>query len=175
MKIFKIYFLLLKYFCCGCGGITGQTSFFPHILPTSLTRSRHTWLSPLQNEPASPCLLAVFAVSCVDQGWEFIKEKKEVNKKVNTHASTQKRTRSRKHAFVHANTHSYKKASTQKRTRARKHAHKQANMHSSKKASTKKELVQEKSKMIKKIRSRSRKILNEEKYQSILLSTNCYT
>ena len=29
------------------------------------------------------------------QGWEFIKEKKKVNKKVTTHASTKKRARSR--------------------------------------------------------------------------------
>ena len=69
-----------------------------------------------------------------NQGWEFIKEKKESEQEskharvhANTHASMQKRTRSRKHALVHANTHSYKKASTQKRTRARKHARKHAN------------------------------------------------
>ena len=64
---------------------------------------------------------------CEELGWEFLKEKKKVNKIVNTHASTQKRTRSRKQALVHAKTQSYKKASTQKRTRTRKHARKHAN------------------------------------------------
>ena len=61
-----------------------------------------------------------------DLGWEFIKEKKKLNKKVTTHASTKKRARSRKHARVR-----------EKQELAQEHTH------STKKASTKKELVQE--------------------------------
>ena len=56
----------------------------------------------------------------LNQGWEFMKEKKKVRKLVkhalvqeNTHASTKKRTRSKKHELdqesVQENTHSYKK------------------------------------------------------------------
>ena len=90
-----------------------------YLLPPQPTRRRYVFFSLDKQNILITSSTDATSLCLLNQGWEFMKEKKKVRKLENTHASTQKRTRSRKHALVHARVHAKKNSGKKTRTQTR--------------------------------------------------------